>query len=127
MANTVRSDEVALWHKHHDNVVASLQRRLEIAKANRDTHLIELLEQEQKQIAPDRESQAGTFHHQLAILWDDFVTLVRGNSDLRVWQSVDHQGDRWWCAYNPQTGESLYTDSEAEMRMWIENTYSETH
>ncbi|MBF2027460.1 MAG: hypothetical protein IGS48_11930 [Oscillatoriales cyanobacterium C42_A2020_001] len=60
----------------------------------------------------------------LSTLWHDLVTLVTGDRRLQVWQSVDEQGDRWWCAYNPQTGQSVYADSEAEMRFWIEQNYS---
>lgn len=123
MTNVLDTNKVELWDKHHANVIASLNHRLAIAKANQDQHLVELLEQEQKQIAGDVESHPGSLQQHLAILWDDLVTLVRGDSNLRVWQSVDQQGDRWWCAYNPQTGQSVYAESEAEMQIWIEQNY----
>ena len=126
MANALHPDEIALWHKHHDNVVTSLNRRLEVAKANHDTRLIELLEQEQRQLERD-EDRHTSWGQQLSSFWDDLLALLRGDADVRVWQTVDREGDRWWCAYNPQTGQSLYTDSEAEMRMWIEDHYSEVH
>lgn len=125
MANTLYSSRVDLWHQHHTNVVKSLNHRLEVARANQDTRLVALLEQEQKQITVTDRDQFESLQYHLSTLWDDFLTLIRGDVDLRVWQTVDQQGDRWWCAYNPQTGQSVYADSETEMRLWIEQNYSE--
>lgn len=52
-----------------------------------------------------------------------FVTLINHASELRVWQSRDRAGHSWWNAYDPTTGKSISLDSEAEMRMWIEERY----
>jgi len=125
MANVLSANDVELWQKHHANVMASLNHRLEVARANQDGRLVALLEQEQKQIAAGERQRFGTLQHHLSDLWDDFLTFVQGKSDLQVWQTIDQQGDRWWCGYNPQTGQSVYTDSETEMRIWIEQNYSE--
>jgi len=125
MANALHTADANLWQKHQANVVASLNHRLEVARANQDTRLIALLEQEQQQIAANSDRRSGSLRDQLSGLWDDFLALIRGDSSLRVWQSVDDHGYQWWCAYNPQTGQSLYTDSETEMRIWIEQNYSE--
>jgi len=124
MTNVLHPDEKALFHKHHANVVASLNRRLAVAKANHDDTLIELLEQEQKQIAGDTNRASGNLQQQLAELLEDCLTIFRGDSRLQVWQTVDNQGDRWWCAYNPQTGDSVYADSETELRLWIKQNYT---
>lgn len=51
------------------------------------------------------------------------VTLINHASELRVWQSSDRKGHSWWNAYDPTTGKSISLDSEAEMRMWIEERY----
>lgn len=123
MANIVNSEDTALWHKHHANVAASLDRRLAIARAKQDQTLIDLLEQEQKQIVGDQDRQGNSLQHQLSTLWEDFTAWIRGDSTVQVWQTVDQQGDRWWCAYNPKTGQSLYSDSETEMLLWIEQNY----
>lgn len=123
MANVLHPDEIALLQKHHENVVASLNRRLAVARANCDQTLIALLEQEQQQIVADVDRHAGSLQQQLATLWDDLTTLVRGDANLRVWQTVDRHGEHWWCAYDPKTGQSVYADSESEMRLWIEQNY----
>uniref|UniRef100_A0A832M4Z5 Uncharacterized protein n=1 Tax=Oscillatoriales cyanobacterium SpSt-402 TaxID=2282168 RepID=A0A832M4Z5_9CYAN len=125
MANIIHPTDSQLWHKHQANIAASLQHRLEVAKATQNTRLVELLEREQKDISEDTSHHHVSFPQQLTSLWDDFMALVTGNSSLEVWQSVDDRGDRWWCAYNPQTGQSVYADSETEMRLWIEQNYSQ--
>ncbi|MFB2833170.1 hypothetical protein [Floridanema evergladense] len=52
-----------------------------------------------------------------------FVTLINHASELKVWQTSDRKGHTWWNAYDPTTGNSISLDSEAEMRMWIEERY----
>ncbi|MGA9379475.1 MAG: hypothetical protein WBV73_11970 [Phormidium sp.] len=52
-----------------------------------------------------------------------FVTLINHASEPKVWQSSDRAGHTWWNAYDPTTGNSISLDSEAEMRMWIEERY----
>ncbi|MFB2895737.1 hypothetical protein ACE1CI_22750 [Aerosakkonemataceae cyanobacterium BLCC-F50] len=54
---------------------------------------------------------------------EGFVTLINHASELKVWQSRDRKGHTWWNAYDPTTGNSISLDSEAEMRMWIEDRY----
>lgn len=128
MTNVLHPDERLLGRKHHENVVASLNHRLAIAKANQDQRLVELLEQEKRQIAGDIDRQSGFLRQHLVTLWQDVGSLIRGDSSLKVWQTVDSLGDQWWCAYDPTTGQSMYTDSETEMRIWIESNHpSEAH
>lgn len=128
MTNVLQTEDKALGRKHYENVVSSLNHRLAIAKANRDQRLVELLEQEKRQIAGDAIQPRVSLQQNLTTLWHDLVALVRGDANLRVWQTMDQLGERWWCAYNPQTGQSMYTDSETEMRIWIESNYpSEAH
>lgn len=114
----------AVQHKHHDNVLASLQHRLDVAKAHQDQQLIELLKAEEKQLAGDVDLAPQPMLHPLADLWESIVDFFRGDSELHVWQTVDRRGERWWCAYDPLTGKTLYTDSETEMRIWIEQNYT---
>lgn len=51
------------------------------------------------------------------------VTLINHASELQVWQTRDRSGHSWWNGYDPSTGKSIRLDSEAEMRMWIEERY----
>ena len=117
-------DRAAVQHKHHDNVLASLQHRLDVAKARHDQQLIELLKSEEKQLAEDAGLSSQPATNPLVDLWESIVEFFRGDSELHVWQTVDRRGEHWWCAYDPLTGKTLYTDSETEMRIWIEQNYT---
>lgn len=46
-----------------------------------------------------------------------------GGNELRIWQTYDRAGNNWWHAYDPVTGRHASVDSEAEMRVWIEQQY----
>lgn len=117
--------------KHYSNIVASLNHRLEVAQAANDTQLIALLEREQqaftKEIAAHEllTPPGVAAKPKVSGLWHRAVEWMTGRTRLEVWQTVDQGGDRWWCAYNPQTGESVYADSETEMRLWIEQHYAQ--
>jgi hypothetical protein len=34
-----------------------------------------------------------------------------------------HGRDLWWYTFDPRTGQCIYADSEAELRLWIEQNY----
>ncbi len=44
-------------------------------------------------------------------------------SELQVWQELDPNGEDRWHAYDPVSDRTFYTDSENEMRQWIEERY----
>lgn len=56
-------------------------------------------------------------------IWFDLLaTLTKGN-ELEIWQTSDRFGNTWWHAYNPANGRSTTLATEAEMRVWIEESY----
>ena len=113
-----------LLNQHHKNVEASLARRLNAAKAAQNTQLVALLERERQQIGQEVDrDRAFSLRQQLISVWQDVVSLVTGDPSLKVWQTLDPMGDRWWCAYDPRSGQSVYAESETEMRHWIEQNY----
>ncbi|MFB2934899.1 hypothetical protein ACE1B6_06435 [Aerosakkonemataceae cyanobacterium BLCC-F154] len=69
---------------------------------------------------PAIKSKFATFINKIC---EGFVTLINHASELKVWQSRDRKGHTCWNAYDPTTGKSISLDSEAEMRMWIEERY----
>lgn len=54
--------------------------------------------------------------------WQRLVNLMTDDSQLRVWQASDRQGQTQWHGFDPITGRS-FSGSEAEMRSWIEQRY----
>ncbi len=52
-------------------------------------------------------------------------SLIEGfthRNDLQVRQFVNGS-DMMWYAFDPTTGQCVYADSEAELRIWIEQNY----
>jgi hypothetical protein len=121
-ANTLYSNHSAPWNRHYDSMMASLSRRLEVARVAKDSRLVELLEQEKRQIStalpqsqPGRSNWVQTLKQKLA-------DLAFGGTELRVCRFANGS-DLWWYAIDPQTGHYVYADSEAELRLWIQQNY----
>jgi hypothetical protein len=56
------------------------------------------------------------------IFQDVIHALTRGH-ELQVWQKKDRNGNAYWQAFDPKTRKSTSLNSEAEMRIWIEQRY----
>ncbi len=110
--------------QHYANIEASLNHRLAIAKAANNTRLVALLEREQQQVRRQAQADGVLPAEQkwFQRVWQQLVAAFT-DSTLQVWQATDEMGNLWWCAYNPQTGESVYADTETEMRLWIQQNY----
>ena len=46
--------------------------------------------------------------------------LLSLNTELQVWQELDHKEHGAWSAYDPETKQSIRHVSEQQMRIWIE-------
>jgi hypothetical protein len=51
------------------------------------------------------------------------VAVMTKEQELQIWQSSDRSGKTLWHGYDPVTGHSVCRDSEAEMRIWLEERY----
>ena len=56
------------------------------------------------------------------VFQDAIRVLTRGH-ELQVWQKKDRNGNAYWQAFDPKTRKSTSLNSEAEMRIWIEQRY----
>lgn len=111
-------------NQHYANIEESLNHRLEVAKAAHNTRLVALLEQERRQVRQQAQADGVLPREQnwLQRTWQQLVATFT-DSTLQVWQAADATGNIWWCAYDPQTGKSVYADTETEMRLWIQQNY----
>lgn len=103
--------------------MASLARRLEIARATHNSQLVQLLEQEKQQFTtsvPLPKDQPRL--NWLKAFRQNIAKMMARHSELQVCQFVNGS-DRWWYAIDPQTGDCVYADSEAELRLWIQQNY----
>ncbi len=125
MTSRVFDQQFDLEAAHYASMIASLERRLDVARQRNDQRLIDLLEQERRQLNAGNQ-QGALIAGAIAWvknLWQQMTQSINDATALQVWQSDDQQGNRWWFAYDPTTGRSTCTDSESEMRIWIEQNY----
>lgn len=102
--------------------MTSLAQRLQRARSADNFRLVQLLEQEKKQLEQEVSSSESRSHWFTGTQnW--LSSLLFGKTDLQVSQFVDSINDQWWYAFDPQTGNCVYADSEAELRLWIKNNY----
>ncbi|MGJ5629669.1 hypothetical protein [Nostoc sp. CALU 1950] len=60
----------------------------------------------------------------LHIFWEKFLKkLLENPNELQVWQKVDRHGNIYWQAYDPATGKSFSSGSQADVCLWIEQLY----
>lgn len=121
MTSTLHTNASQASNRHLDSMMASLARRLEVARANNNFLLVKLLEQEKQQLAspatPEQlqsNSWLENFRHKVAVLL--------GSSKVQVHQFINGS-DRWWYAVDPKTGHFIYADSEAELRLLLKQDY----
>ncbi|MGB8700590.1 MAG: hypothetical protein WCD18_14330 [Thermosynechococcaceae cyanobacterium] len=124
MAHSLQADSTQIHATHLSNMLDSLAYRLTAAKAAHNAHLVALLEQEKRQIEAEltprnwmRSLQAG-----VQALETGLQTLLFGSATLQV-HEYSAGADHWWYAFDPNTGNCVYSDSEAEVRQWIEENY----
>jgi hypothetical protein len=125
MSNTLQAN--SFDSKHRSNIAVALDHRLEIARTTNNKQLINLLERERHQLETTaiRRDAAPSPIARLKGFWQQLVEAIANSAKLQVWQTVDSYGVQWWNAYDPHTGHSVCTDSESEMRQWIEENYQE--
>jgi hypothetical protein len=57
-------------------------------------------------------------------IWENFAKkLLADPNELQVGQKVDRYGNIYWQAYDPATGKSFSSGSQADVCMWIEQLY----
>lgn len=124
MLPTVPIHDASVLAKHHDNMIRSLNQRMEAANAANDRQLVALLERERQQLNPmvTPDGMARSLDRWFQALRQNVVTVMGGPTELRVYEYQDG-GDSWWYAFDPQTGDCVYADSEAELQRWIDDNY----
>lgn len=57
-------------------------------------------------------------------LWEDAISAITSEPELRIWQKQDRHGRIHWYAYDPLTNKSISFASELEMLRWLEDFHS---
>lgn len=71
----------------------------------------------------ENKSQTRKLSSVLNQFWQHLVTSITQGQEPRIWQHTDRTGKIWWHGYDPHTERSIRVDSEAEMRIWLEERY----
>lgn len=122
MTTTIDTGNSQFFAKHQDNIMATLAHRIEAAQAAHNTQLVELLEREKQQLGQATTPNRGSLAAKFNAFKQGIVNTLARKSELQVYQY--NQGtDWWWYAFDPRTGNCVYADSEAELRLWIEQNY----
>ncbi|MEO0885429.1 MAG: hypothetical protein AAFY54_05785 [Cyanobacteria bacterium J06648_10] len=106
---------------HQANLLSQLSRRLEVARAHHNPLLVAALECEYAQLTSTAEPV--TLGDRLQQLWLSFSGTLSDWTKVHIEQTVDAKGKPCWYAYNPQAGQAIFTESESEMRQWINTGY----
>jgi len=113
-----------LSQQHLKNMIASLDHRIAVARANQDSRLMELLLQEKRQL----ESWSGDWAitpknliQKFRFLWQQIGRAIANGEALHVEKIVEASGEVWWYAHDPRTGKTLWAESEPEVVKWIED------
>ncbi|AFY74682.1 hypothetical protein Syn7502_02736 [Synechococcus sp. PCC 7502] len=103
------SNYLDLAAKHQASISASLHHRQEIARANQNFDLLSLLEQERQQLNPQTQKSSRS-------IWNWLFEPM----EISIEKLPSGNGEVIWRGYNPQTGETRYGESEADMIAWLE-------
>ncbi len=124
MAQVLQFNPLQTSAIHRHSMMDSLAYRLEIARTARNTQLIELLEQEKRQISAHSTSRKAlnALEAWLEAAKEGLSTVFFGGSTLQV-SEFNSGSDHWWYAFDPRTGACVYADSEVELRLWIKANY----
>jgi hypothetical protein len=110
---------------HQRTMMESLAYRLNVARSAQNTQLIEKLEHEQQQLAPNASAQAGLRLVEFCLnAMKTGVSQVLWNSSMLRVEEFRCGSDHWWYAVDPTTGEFRYADSEVELHATLEKTDS---
>lgn len=120
MAQVTHYSNVQSLNKHWDSMMTSLAHRLEVAHANHNVQLVAQLEQERAQLAHS------VLEHPPSTGW--LQTLSQWLTNRFIYPVIEvnqyqNGSDQWWYAFDPRTGQWVYADSEAELRLWIKENY----
>jgi hypothetical protein len=121
MAHTLKFNSTQPNAIHQHNIMESLAYRLSVARATRNTQLIERLEQERQQLAANTRAQGlRRFVAFCGKAISGVTQIFWWGSTLQV-REFNCGSDRWWYAFDPSTGEFLYADSEIELQEQIQD------
>lgn len=124
MTTVLHKHSPAIAKQHLKNIVSSLEHRIEVARENHDSRLLELLLKEKAQLESFPGQWASvprTLINTLGHLWHQIQQAIENADRLHVEKIVDEAGNVWWYAHDPHTGKALWAETQSEVVKWIED------
>ncbi|WP_299412319.1 hypothetical protein [Acaryochloris sp. IP29b_bin.148] len=102
--------------------MANLQNRIDIAAANHDHHLLELLANERTQLESYWRNTPSSASRQRRVtqLWQYITKEIASRSQLSVERRVTANGEEWWHVADPRSGKTFNAESFSVAMHWIE-------
>jgi hypothetical protein len=105
--------------QHQANILKSITHRLEVARLTHNRQLVESLEQEKRQYELEKVAVVPCL---LIRLRRVIQQIFHHEQLIYEW----HNGtDHSWFTFDPTTGQGVWGESEAELRLWLKEQWSE--
>jgi hypothetical protein len=123
MAHTLKFNASHVDVIHQRSMMESLTYRLQVARSASNTQLLEKLEKEKQQLAPNAGMQACLRFPESCwrVIKQGVNQILWNGSTLQV-HEFSCGSDRWWYTFDPSTGECIYADSEIELASGFRRT-----
>lgn len=119
MLQPLHTNPADSFAQHQANILESLIRRLEVARSTRNLRLVELLEQEKRQYEIERIAVVPLL---LTRLRTTIQQIFHHEQSIYEWQNGTDHG---WFTFDPMTGQGVWGESEAELRLWLKEQSSD--
>lgn len=104
------------------NIIANLQHRRDVAAANHDQHLLELLTHEQLQLESNWRDTSPPSHRPPNIIqfWQHITEEITSRRKLSLERRITSKGEEWWHVADPRSGKTFNAESLSVAMQWIE-------
>jgi plasmid maintenance system killer protein len=124
MSTTLQVNSSEIAAQHQAAILASLSRRIAVAKASQNAQLMALLEQERCQLDQGSDRRGlWAIVRRIQQGWNNWMRAIDESSRLSVERIVGDSGAILWRAYDPMTGKTFYAESTSEVVQWIEDNH----
>ena len=69
---------------------------------------------------PDHNPYFGELRNFVTKTWNSLVTLLNPKAEPEIQVRRDRNGELWWRVYLPDSGQSFYFNTEAEVYEWLD-------
>lgn len=108
--------------QRQSNMMANLQHRMDVAAANQDHQLLELLTNERTQLESSWNGASLAPHRGIKVtqLWQYMTSELTHHSQLSVERRITATGEEWWYIEDPRSGKTFNAESLNVALHWIE-------